>query len=207
MSISTHAQSTPQSHSHAQVHSCTRDGCRGVVTPGDAVDGHCSHECRLRDQGQKLLNLVKHDHRFCYTCFRKLKEVHDVPAWKRRRIDPVTESVVTGIQSRTEHAEIGERLQVRSGSLPDDTRQGTICKCGQTNHQDREGLIQSSNIKTVARNLYATLEQFRDEGQHDTSLDYLALVEVLYAQYQHDADYDVPVAVALATIDEDDRDA
>jgi hypothetical protein len=198
MSITTHHSDT---RPRSQTYTCKRDACRGVVTPGAAIEGYCSHECQLRAQGQRLLNLVKHDHRFCYTCFRQLKEVHDVPAWRRRRLDPVTESVVTGYQSRTEHAQLGERREQRPGTLPDDTRRGTICECGQTSHRDREGLIQSSNIKTVARNLYATLETLGEEGQHSSCVEYLPLVRVLYAQYQHDPGYDFPTAVALATTD------
>jgi hypothetical protein len=200
MSIATrHSAPEPRS----DIYDCKHEPCTGVVTPVDAIEGYCSRECQLRDRGQRLLNLIQHDHRFCYTCFRKLKEVYNVPEWRRRRIDPVTESVVTGFQYRTEHAEFGQQRRRRPGTLPDDTQTGTICECGQTNHGDRDELLQSSSIKTAATNLHATLEAFRAEGQHTSRIDFEELVDVLYAQYQHDESYDFALAVGIATTDDD----
>jgi len=198
-----HTEQQPRS----KWYSCDSDNCSGVVTEADAIEGsYCSRECQLRARGQRLLNIVQNDHRFCYTCFRKLKEVYDVPAWRRRRMDPVTESVVTGFQHRTQHGDLGERTKRRPGTLLDDTRIGTICECGQTNHRDRENLIQSSSIKSVAHQLHATLEALRDEGQHTSRVSWLSLVDVLYAQYQHDdlEGYDFPIAVGIAARESDE---
>lgn len=195
MSIATHP---PETRPGPVLYDCTNPECRGVVTPENAIQGHCSHECRLHDQGQRLLNLIKHDHRFCFTCFRQLKRTHDIPEWRRQDLEPVTESAFTGYQTNTQHAQKGERRRYRQGLLPDDTRVGTVCSCGQTDHRDRERVVQDASIKSVTKQLYATLGFLRREGQHDHDLDYLRLVDVLYAQHQHDSDYGFALAVGIA---------
>lgn len=47
----------------------------GGQTPAHAIvaGSFCSTECYARHRGQKLLNILEHDHRFCFTCFARLK--------------------------------------------------------------------------------------------------------------------------------------
>jgi len=237
MSIATNS---PVHELRSQTYNCEHDPCQGVRTAQGSVQGsYCSHECYLRAQGQALLNVIKHDHRYCYTCFRRLKDVHrPSEEWQDRKTQPVEialdqgaeftsgpdgileldasecvyrkaidpESVI-GFQHWGEHATHGEVRIERPDGVPDDTRIGLVCTCGQTNHADRDDIIQGADIKAVVEHLHATLEALGEEGQHSTHVDLDTLVDVLYAQYQHDPGYDFPLAVGIAAEADGDRDA
>lgn len=158
---------------------CKRPDCETTSpSPQGSVGAYCSPDCQNRDQGRRLLNLLRHDHRYCFTCFRKLKDVEDVPEWRRRRIDPVTESAVTGYQSHTEHARLGLVAEPRQG-YGFTTRLGTVCECGNANTREREDLLREADIKSVVRSLHSSLVELRQEGQHDHHLDFHTLVREL----------------------------
>lgn len=57
----------------------------------------CSTTCLARHQGQKLLNKLESDHRFCYTCFSRLKTI-DEPTddWKHEKTSRVKSALDQG---------------------------------------------------------------------------------------------------------------
>lgn len=173
--------------------------------PTDAgpIGAYCSPECSHRHHGRKLLNLLKHDHRFCYTCFRQIKRVDDVPEHKRRSLGRVTESAVTGYQTRTQHGELGEVAHPRSDNYGFETSMGTICECGNANTSEREDIIRESDIKTTVLELHRALTALRREGQHDHRIDIHDLIDVLHQQAQQGNDWDFPRAVGAAIEDQE----
>lgn len=118
---------------------CTCAQCGGERDPDASVKGsYCSQECHEEHRREKavnnVLNTIQYDHRFCFTCFRQLKEIDHPPSR--------APECAIGVQYLTEHAEIGEKSSLRfetlrqDGPSPDQVRTGTICKCGATTHSD-----------------------------------------------------------------------
>ena len=199
MSIATHPTETrPQSDGES--YDCASADCSFEFPAGDGVRGsYCSHECSLRAEGRRLLNVLKHDHRYCYTCFRRLKDTENAaPKWRRERLGPVTEAAVTAIQFRTEHARTGEVLRRTPAGIPDDTRLGTVCECGNASLQEREAVIRSLDIRGVASNLLEALAVVHQEGQTSERVAPLPLVRALQAQVRAGREWDFPLAVGLA---------
>lgn len=181
---------------------CSHPDCPSTYPLSEDVNGHCSRECALRHRGYRLLELIKHDHRFCYTCFARLKEVDPIPEEVRRNMEPVVESAATGYQYRTEHAQLGEVAR-RRDEYQFDTKMGTICECGNANTREREDVIrEQSSIKTTALQLHRALTALKREGQHNKDVDLLALAEALRDQEDDDSwDFELAVGAAIQTDD------
>lgn len=181
--------------------SCSHPNCAESYPLSEDVDGHCSQQCVQRHRGQRLLNLVKHDHRFCFTCFARLKEIEAIPDEVRRDMEPVVESAATGFQYRTEHGHLGEVAR-RRDEYGFETRVGTICECGNANTREREAIIRElSSIKTTALQLHRALTALRREGQHGKDIDLLALAKALREQDEAGDDWDFQLAVGRAVED------
>lgn len=102
--------SLTQSSPDEQTYEC--DHCGGDRRPSTSVAGSfCSHECHRAHRGQKrvreLFRTLEHDHRYCTTCGRKLKEVIKPP--KRNAVGKDIPDWVIGWQHRTDRSCIGER--------------------------------------------------------------------------------------------------
>ncbi|QRY26378.1 MULTISPECIES: hypothetical protein [Halobacterium] len=69
---------------------CGRDDCDNSRSPSTTVAGSfCSQACATRHHGQHLLNLIRHDNRYCYTCFGRLKDVQEpTEKWRTRKTTP-----------------------------------------------------------------------------------------------------------------------
>jgi hypothetical protein len=66
----------------------TTDDCKEC---GDTITdyyspGYCSRRCYYEHRGRRALKKVTHDHKFCATCFARLKRVDEpTEAWKNER--------------------------------------------------------------------------------------------------------------------------
>jgi hypothetical protein len=191
MSITNYQQSS-------ETDECDHPDCTTEYTPVKGVDGHCSPECAQRHRGHRLLKLLKHDHRFCYTCFRQLKEIDRPPE--------TAPDCVTGFQYRTAHGELGQVAE-RRDAYRFETKTGTICECGNANTQRREDMLREADIRTVVLQLHRALTAFRREGQHDKRVDIHVLISELREQARRGNDWDFPRAVGAAIEQEADQDA
>jgi predicted Fe-S protein YdhL (DUF1289 family) len=105
------------------------------------------------------LNLVKHDHRFCYGCCRQLKEIERPPADKPE--------CVIGFQYTTKNATHGHKT-VFETRYDEVASTGTICDgCGQTDHRD--DFYESEDVQERAKRLFSILNLVGKEGQHNKS--------------------------------------
>lgn len=167
---------------------CDHPNCTTHYPPSEGINGHCTHTCATRHRGQRLLNLLRYDHRFCYKCFRQLKTI-DKPS-------PSAPECVIGFQYHTHHATTGQ-ITDQLDEYRELVRIGTICRCGQTDHAAREPAIQDQDFRQVVANLYYALETVRQEGQHDHDLDITALAETLREQTDEES-WDFALAVGQA---------
>lgn len=90
--------STPQHDLEQRVHDdCDHPDCSQSYQVTDGVAGHCSQRCADRHRGQKYLNTFRHDHRYCATCFARLKDVHSPgDDWRARKKSPLEYAVDQG---------------------------------------------------------------------------------------------------------------
>lgn len=76
---------------------CDHPDCTASYPVTDGVAGHCSQRCADRHRGQRFLNTLQHDHRYCGTCFARLKDVHSPSdQWRSRKQSPLEYAVDQG---------------------------------------------------------------------------------------------------------------
>jgi len=147
--------------------------CDEERDPQASVRGSfCSRDCWLRHKGDKALNQLRHDHRFCVSCGRQLKELEEPPDETLRQINGAesTHSLV-GYQYRTPQADIGEIQRDGPTEYQDRIHTGTICECGVTDGREADPDLRQLEIDTVLKNLATTLLALWDEGAIDKKLD------------------------------------
>ena len=164
--------------------------CGGDRDPETSVAGSfCSSACyddhRRSKRARELLRLLEQDHRFCFTCFAQLKQIHrPTSSWG------LSDSVV-GFQTRTAHARTGEKtapaavlddVEIDGPPPIDRPRTGTVCECGATDHSDVEPAIRSALADDedyyrdrVIGQLAEAIQCLRREGKHDVAIDHRRL--------------------------------
>ncbi|MEE6210833.1 hypothetical protein U3A55_11810 [Salarchaeum sp. III] len=156
------------SESDVQTDECAYADCTTEFVVGMAVHGsYCSRDCMLRARGQGPLATLRDDHRWCGTCFARLKE-----------IDPAPEDApecATGLQTLTESATKGERTRHRD-DVVDSSDWRTICTCGNTEHDHHEPAFNSDDVRRRARNLVAALRDLAREEKLPHHVDGQAVV-------------------------------
>lgn len=99
-------------------YTCGREACDEEWERESAGHGaFCSERCAQKHRGAKLLNNIKHDHRWCHGCFRKCKDIEQPGDLKSVVIGPTdhdavadtARDVLVGYQYLTEHARHGEK--------------------------------------------------------------------------------------------------
>jgi hypothetical protein len=159
---------------------CAFDDCDAEYAVPNAVAGSfCSAECAARDRGRSFLRSIRHDHRFCWSCFRLRKEIERPTDEARRGLGPVTDAALVGYEYHTEHVDMGEH--------------GLECTCGAVDHDidawiDRE----SGPYHWYLRIL---VEQTRIEGQHEYTFD----LETFADEYWAEDDLELALGRALST--------
>lgn len=161
------------SASPSNVYEC--EECGGPRTQAASIKGSfCSQDCYHSHQASKqardILNQLERDHRYCYTCFRRLKDTYRPPSrWG-------LPDSVTSFQSLTPHAQIGQKTKHRPHYLNtdhikttvDQTRTGAICSCGNTHHRDLEPVIRQRCLLESAHYLLTSIQSLKEEGKFET---------------------------------------
>lgn len=189
MSTATHSES-------GETYRCSE--CDEEFAAIAAVAGSfCSMEChrshRRGKRAREVMRELEHDHRFCATCGRQLKEI-ERPIGKSLVIPPsahddwaAASDVLVGFQHRTQHAETGEiSLDVDDRAerpiVEDTVTTGTICECGNTAHRHEEGAIRERAPFETAYYVALATRVLRAEDKHDVVLDRRALFDAVLEQ-------------------------
>jgi len=208
MSVSTRAPET---------YECAREECENTRDEVTSIEGsYCSRRCYHLERGRKLLNTIKHDHRFCAGCYHQIKEIERPPVSQRVNIGPVDHDAVAdtwrnclvGYEYVTEHGELGQRTRTRSGAqhvsedrdavAPADQRTmaGVVCSCGTTD--TRDAFVRDAEIvatDATAERLCDLLELLGREGQHEETIHAPTLLETV--QNSEDSDWALAVGRAI----------
>lgn len=152
--------------------------CNGPRNPATAVEECCSRLCYHKKKGDKLLNLLRHNHCKCAQCGATLKTIEEPTDEQLRQIDGFhSKTAVIGFQYRTPHAETGEKDIV--SDVGERVVTGTICSdCGATNTSTEFPEIQNRFLFEYAIGIFEALEDKYPE--HQTSLDRSVFLEMLY---------------------------
>lgn len=205
-------------------HECSRSDCDHEYAEPLAVEGSfCSERCATIHRGEKLLTNIRHDHRYCHSCFRQLKEIERPPSEYTLIPGPVdhdaladeAKNCIIGFEYITEHATLGllDRTRRQDATVdrqdsvhPADelTMSGTVCACGTTDHRDdyvRDEELTS--IRAAARRLCTVLEHLGREGQHDKTVNASVLLDAVKQTRDVGTDSGLhwPLAVGRAVTD------
>lgn len=169
---------------------CDRDECDDEYREGAGHAGFCSDVCWARATSARLLDIVQHDHKFCASCFRQLREVippgrapdssdkhREIPdcaiGWSLAR--PGT-TPVHGEAFRLTETERGFETRVAGSTR----RQG--CACGPTHHATVERTtLSTADAISHANRLADALAGLREDGVHDHAIDRDILLDTVRA--------------------------
>lgn len=146
-------------------YSCGHGDCDNDRTASTSVAGsYCSRECRDRADGKGLLEDIRQDHRFCWSCFRQRKSIEKPPAQVKRGRGKHTAEAIVGFEYLTEHSERGSH--------------GIECTCGAVGHDiDWSEARQKAPIHWF---LTLASRQLVDDGRRDDSIDVVTLADELW---------------------------
>lgn len=150
-----------------QEYPCSHDDCDATRTPNSSVRGSfCSVECAARDLGEAFLEDVRHDHRFCWSCFRTRKNIERPTDEARRGLGPITDAALVGYEYYSEHVEMGPH--------------GLECECGAVDHD----IPDWEQLEDGPFHWYLTLisEQLAAEGQREDTIDIVVLANIYWAR-------------------------
>jgi len=180
-------------------HECDYANCDKTRPKWEQFEGFCSRECRHKAKGNEVLEHIKHDHRFCATCFRPIRDIQKPSSeWIDIHGSPVQVAIDSGAkltsipQDLQEKADGGVQLnslldytdvtggmrKVNTDSVigeqypteyTERTPYGWSCVCGNQDHWHREPAIIDSDIEEVITFLYYALQQLFQEGQLNQS--------------------------------------
>lgn len=152
--------------------------CDGERDPDDSIEGsYCAPLCYYKHTGQKLLNLIQHDHRWCTNCGRQLKEVEEPTDEQLRQIDGFhSKTAVIGFQYTTPNAGVGFKdIHSERGER---VISGVICaKCGNTSHHTDFPEDRERHFLEYGERIFSTLEG--KESEHNADLDRETFFEML----------------------------
>lgn len=162
--------------------------------PNEAPRGYCSLECVDREKGQKILNLLKHDHRYCHGCFIQLKEIERPTDEQLRHVEGQhSADAIIGFQYGTKHAETGQKTIVAKDNRKEVVGTGIVCSnCGTTDHRD--SFQRDLEPKKAAKRLRKRVKETKNEGQHSYTFDGEAFVE---AWNENAGDWELALGRAL----------
>jgi len=172
--------STQPQTTDSEVGECAH--CGGPRPYQESVHGsYCSKSCYWESRGERYLNLLRDDHRYCSTCGRKLKSTVKPHAsvfdhsggGLYTQADGTVDYEWIG-QVTTQDASIGQQYlnenathhidarRPESGGLPIEYER-IGCACGTVNPRDRHGFLQTTPFEILYR--YYTAFQFLwDDG-------------------------------------------
>lgn len=171
----------------AKTDRCALPECRDTFSVLNAVEGsYCSRDCYDRHRGRKLLRNIRHDHRFCWSCWKSKKTLEQPTEEYRNRHFQRSESKLTRTadgdlevervgQEVSRDAVVGHEhhtRHVRRGP------HGLECDCDAVSHDiddwDRRG------SEPYHWRLKRIVDQLREEGQDSRRFDIATFAEVLW---------------------------
>ena len=143
----------------------------------------CSGRCEYRALAESVLDVLRYDHRFCASCFNRLKTVTEprqVTEWggttgSRYLADQdVVQEAFVGMAYPTKHAMLSVAAQgggnEETNTAPEEFapndqtyRQRRNCECGVGHHAMRDWPLSKADALDAARNLAGSLTELRDE--------------------------------------------
>jgi len=145
---------------------CEYSECENEGEKWQFTDGRfCSTECKNRDDAGSIYNLLKHDHRYCFSCLSQLKEVSRPTDEQLRKVQGKhSAEAICGFQYRTPNADTGE-ITIRADVI-DTVAKGTVCgNCGTTDHTDE--FMRDFEPVEAAKRLRKRVQETKAEGQHN----------------------------------------
>lgn len=154
-------------------HDCDAPECETVFKPWEAFHGsYCSERCFYRHKGHKAIHNVADDHTWCATCFRRLKEIEDVPDHVRNKLYPEASEAAIGFQHPTDRVvwATGEASRpdwqnatpiATTQRPPEIQRWG--CECGAVNPRDRHDVVRDADPAATLVSLLSCLRHLHTE--------------------------------------------
>lgn len=153
--------------------------CPQCEGPRPGGRSFCSASCRRQHEretvARDILHHIEHDHRFCATCFRQVKEIEEPTNASLLGVEGIhsTESVI-GYEHPTEHADRGELTDQRCVDEDDPrvverdlVRRGVICECGATDLSAASaGIRDGLDADALAERFFELLETHHVEEIH-----------------------------------------
>lgn len=161
---------------------CALKGCDNERTRTSSVDGSfCSRACADRAQGRALLQDIRQDHRFCWSCFRQRKRVERPTDEALRGLGAVTADALVGYESPTPAVKRGDYgLECECGAVDPD-----IPDWGRRAAGPFEWFLQLASERLVA------------DGRRDDAIDAATLADELWADGDEDLALELAVGRAL----------
>lgn len=177
----------------------TTDECKHCNTSIETfyAPGYCSEYCFYASKGGNVLETnVTNDHKFCSTCFRKIKSVsrpgnvrvHTPPA-DHPGATAQDKNLFIGWQYPTPNMEIAEASIGGSDGdrLVRPERLGYTrwsCCCGNVDPGERDGILEDIELDTIVANLYRSLQDCYDRGAIDHAPDWAELQAALREEWR-----------------------
>jgi len=171
---------------------CEFEDCENEGEEWEFTDGRfCSTECRNRSQAASILNLLKFDHRYCASCWTRLKTISRPTDEQLRHIEgKYSADAVVGFQYPEPDSEIGE-ITTRADTY-DTVVTGLVCgNCGTTDHTD--DYFRDFEPREAAKRLRKRIFELKEEGQHSYDFSTQAFVEA----WNESADWELSLGRAL----------
>lgn len=188
---------------------CDAPDCTVVFDPAASYQGSfCSEDCAYRHRGQKVLNKIESDHRWCATCFRQIKTIDrpegkyelKVEGPKGRNDENVKKDCLVGYQYKTEHTTWGvdEGRSESEGRVFENPERIEFrrwaCTCGNVDPTARNDILNEVDLQTTILSLLSCLRHLSDEGVIHTSPSWPRLRDTLR---EHGRDWQLAVGRAL----------
>ena len=192
--------SQPTLHMSSTTHALERHTCGQCgekCDPMTTVAGaFCSERCLYRHRGQKAIQRIVSDHRWCATCFRQIKTVHRPPESELVELDVPKHirKAFVGFQYRTDHAVNGVDCKEDPdlmGRRIEYTR--TSCECGAVDPSDRHEILRDLDTEETIQMLWKCLVRLEKHGTIQKRPNKQAYLDAL-----RDSEFDWPYAIGRA---------
>jgi hypothetical protein len=143
----------------------------------------CRRQCKYRNIAKARLDDVRFDHRYCFSCFRKLKEV-EPPGLTKKSAErgKSIPDCATGRQSYYEHCRPDLRNTRYAPDIPDgrvaspDLRPRMTCSCPANHHTTAHELpadVEWTKREAIqhTKRLVDALDELEARGVHTTAFD------------------------------------
>lgn len=144
--------------------------CGRWVNPEKTIAGsYCSHECYYSDRGESALTNLEDDHKYCRSCFARVKDVEEPP----EELD----DYIVGFQYGTEHARRVSKEYERAPTAKGILKRRIGCACGNTELGEYDAAVAEADLERTLVSLVDALRDKYHEGRLDEKVDWRRLFE------------------------------